>query len=78
VVQVKRSAGKLAQMGLIVDGVQEVIQIAATDIEAPPDFGAQIATDYLLGMAKIKGSVKTLLDIDRVLAGDALCDFNPS
>jgi len=70
VVQVKMADGKSLQMGLIVDGVEEVTNIAAADIEETPDFGATIATDYILGMAKIKGAVKALLDINRVLGAN--------
>jgi purine-binding chemotaxis protein CheW len=72
VVQVKLPDGKSTQMGLIVDGVEEVTNIAAGDIEETPDFGAKIQTDYILGMAKIKGVVKALLNIDRILSADAL------
>jgi purine-binding chemotaxis protein CheW len=68
VVQVKLSDGKSAQMGLVVDAVEEVINIAAADIEETPDFGGQVSTDYIVGMAKVRGVVKTLLDIDRVLS----------
>jgi len=72
VVQVKQPDGKAIQMGLIVDGVEEVITLAAADIEETPDFGCQASTDYLLGMAKVKGVVKTLLNIDRALAAGDL------
>ena len=44
VVQVKLPDGKAAQMGLVVDGVEEVISLAASDIEETPDFGGQIST----------------------------------
>ena len=71
VVQVKMYEGKTSQMGLVVDAVEEVANIAAADIEETPDFGSTVMADYLLGMAKVKGMVKTLLDIDRVLAADA-------
>jgi len=71
VVQVQLPGGKRTQMGLIVDGVEEVTNIAGADIEETPDFGTQVSTDCILGMAKIKGVVKSLLDIDRVMAGDA-------
>ena len=54
-------------MGLVVDAVEEVTNITAADIEPTPDFGAAIDTDYILGMAKLKGTVKTLLDIDKVV-----------
>jgi len=67
VVQVKLPDGKQTQMGLIVDSVEEVMNVAGDDIEETPDFGAKVATDYILGMAKIKGKVKTLLHIDGVI-----------
>ncbi|HWC60335.1 MAG TPA: chemotaxis protein CheW [Verrucomicrobiae bacterium] len=67
VVQVKMPDHKTIQMGLVVDAVEEVVNIAAGDIEETPDFGSTLMADYLLGMAKVKGLVKTLLDIDRVL-----------
>jgi purine-binding chemotaxis protein CheW len=70
VVQVKLPDGKATQMGMVVDGVEEVANIAAADIEETPDFGGQISTDYIVGMAKIKGVVKTLLDIDKVVGAD--------
>ena len=72
VVQVKLPDGKASQMGLVVDGVEEVANIAGADIEETPDFGGQICTDYILGMAKVKGAVKALLDIDGVVGADTL------
>jgi purine-binding chemotaxis protein CheW len=62
-----QAAGKL-QIGVIVDCVSEVLTLQAGDIEDTPDFGNGVDTNYLLGMAKIKGKVKILLDIDRVLS----------
>lgn len=67
VVQVKLADGKSTQMGLVVDGVEEVVNIAAADIEERPDFSAQHFVNYIVGMAKIKGEVIVLLNIDRVL-----------
>jgi purine-binding chemotaxis protein CheW len=72
VVQVQLPGRTSAHMGLVVDGVEEVAVIAESDIEDPPDFGAQLQADYLLGMAKVKGVVKTLIDIDKVVAVEAL------
>jgi purine-binding chemotaxis protein CheW len=60
------SAGVL--MGIIVDGVSEVLNLMASEIEDTPDFGEEVAGHYLLGMAKVKGKVKILLDIDKVLS----------
>ena len=70
--QVKLPDGKNIQMGLIVDGVEEVVNLAPGDIEETPDFGGKISTEYIIGMAKVKGAVKTLLNIDRVLCADEL------
>ena len=67
VVQVN-SGATLLQIGIVVDAVSEVITLALGDIEDTPDFGADIATDYILGMAKIKDKVKILLDINEVLS----------
>ena len=72
VVQAKLSDGKNTQMGLIVDGVEEVVNLTASDIEETPDFGGKISTNFIIGMAKVKGTVKTLLNIDRVLCADEL------
>ena len=71
VVQVKRVEGKMEQMGLIVDGVEEVINIGVADIEETPEFGGAVDTSCILGLAKLKGSVKTLLDITRVVGSDS-------
>jgi purine-binding chemotaxis protein CheW len=72
VVQVKLTAEQTVQMGLIVDTVEEVVILTAEVIEPTPDFGARLSTEYILGMAKVKGQVKTLLDIDRVVAADTV------
>ncbi len=66
VVQIQGECGPLL-MGVIVDGVSEVLNLAGAEIEDTPDFGANVSTPYISGMAKVKGRVKILLDIDRVL-----------
>jgi purine-binding chemotaxis protein CheW len=68
VVQVSLPDNTKTMMGLIVDAVEEVVTLTAAEIEPTPDFGAALHADYILGMAKVKGSVKALLDIDRVVA----------
>ena len=72
VVQVKLPSEQTVQMGLIVASVEEVVTLQASEIEPTPEFGARIDTAYLLGMAKVKGAVKTLLDIDRVVAPETV------
>jgi purine-binding chemotaxis protein CheW len=59
-------------VGIVVDAVSEVLNIKGDDIEKTPTFGAKLNTDYILGMAKMEGGVKILLDIDQVLSSDEL------
>jgi purine-binding chemotaxis protein CheW len=72
VVQVRAANEQVISMGLIVDSVDEVVSLGVADIEPAPDFGASVSTTNLLGMAKVKGRVMTLLDIDRVVAPEAV------
>ena len=59
-------------IGIVVDSVSEVLNIKASDIEETPAFGGRLDTDYILGMAKVNGGVKILLDIDRVLGEEGV------
>ena len=56
------------QIGIVVDSVSEVLNINSEDIEDTPSFGTRLDTSYILGMAKTGGSIKILLNIDRVLS----------
>ncbi len=60
------------QMGVIVDTVSEVIDIAKEQIEPAPRFGCSLNTNYILGMGKAKDKVIILLDIDKVLTQEEL------
>jgi purine-binding chemotaxis protein CheW len=66
VVQVTQD-GEPAMIGLIVDGVSEVLNLAGSDIEDAPDFGEGVDTPFVLGIAKFKGTVKILLKIEDIL-----------
>ncbi len=58
------------EVGIIVDCVSEVMDIAEEDIENAPEFGAEVDTHTILGMCKAGGEVTILLDINKVLDGD--------
>jgi purine-binding chemotaxis protein CheW len=75
VVQVDPAGAPSLPMGLIVDSVEEVVALTAAEIEPTPDFGTRLDTRYLLGMAKVKGEVQTLLDLDRVVAPETAQAF---
>lgn len=69
VVEIAGQAGTIL-MGCVVDSVSEVLNIKAEEVEDTPSFGARLDTSYILGMAKMEGGVKILLEIDRVLSTD--------
>ena len=54
-------------MGIIVDEVSEVMDINTEQVEATPGFGANIPTDFLLGIGKMEDKIVMLLDVDKVL-----------
>jgi len=64
--------GSNIQIGIIVDGVSEVTNISSDSIEPTSKLGRLIKFDFILGMAKSNGKVKTLLKIDNVLTMDDL------
>jgi purine-binding chemotaxis protein CheW len=72
VVQIRGPNGSVSLTGIVVDEVSEAVNIAAAEIEDTPDFGDGVSTSYILGMAKSRGKVKILLDIDRVLQAQEL------
>jgi purine-binding chemotaxis protein CheW len=65
-----KSHGADILIGVVVDSVSEVLNIKANDIEDTPTFGTKLNTAYILGMAKMEGGVKILLDIDQVLSAE--------
>ena len=71
VVEIDNQTGAI-QIGIVVDAVSEVLNIKAEEIEDTPTFGAKLDTTYILGMAKIEGAVKILLDIDLVLTAEEI------
>jgi purine-binding chemotaxis protein CheW len=59
-------------IGVVVDAVNEVLDIALTDIEAPPTFGARIRSEFIHGMGKVNGKFVILLNVDHVLSFDEM------
>lgn len=57
-------------VGLVVDAVSDVLSIPAQDIQATPDFGAQVDARFISGMAKAGDRLVVLLDIDKVLGAE--------
>jgi purine-binding chemotaxis protein CheW len=73
VVEIEVGGENRVAVGIVVDSVSEVLNIKGEDIEDSPVFGnVSVNTSYILGMAKINGGVKILLDIDRILGAEEL------
>ena len=60
------------QMGIVVDSVSEVLDISDDSIEKTPTFGTATSTVFIKGIAKTKGGVKILLNIEEVLTTNEL------
>ena len=63
------------EMGIVVDKVSEVLDIATEEIDPVPSFGATVDTAYILGIGKAASNVKLLLHIDKVLSTDEVVDL---
>lgn len=60
------------QMGIVVDSVSEVLDINEDTVEETPTFGIAVSTVFIKGIAKTKGGVKILLNIEEVLTANEL------
>lgn len=56
--------------GVVVDGVSDVIDVAANDVKPAPEFGAQVSTEFIEGLAAVSGRMVMLLDIDHLIGAD--------
>ncbi len=64
------SEGEAHDVGILVDAVNEVMDIAAADVEPAPAFGTHIRTDFIAGMGKVEDKFVVILDPARVLSVD--------
>lgn len=62
-------------LGVLVDGVSEVLEIGGAEIEPAPSFGARIRTDFIAGMARVGGRFIVVLDVGRVFSVDEIATF---
>lgn len=54
-------------VGIVVDAVSEVYNLAAAQIRPAPDFGAAVDTDFVKGLATVEEHMVILLDIDTLI-----------
>jgi len=63
-------------MGVVVDGVSDVLNASQDGIVSAPDFGGRVATEFISGLASADGKMIMLLDVDKLLNQDDQVDAN--
>lgn len=69
---------KTRVMGVVVDAVSDVVDIEKKDIQAAPNFGAKVSTEFITGLASVNGRMVMLLDVDKLLRLDGVDDNDES
>ncbi len=54
-------------MGIVVDGVSDVITLQASQVRPVPDLVATIDTKYLVGLGTVENRMLILVDIERLM-----------
>lgn len=62
-------------LGVIVDSVREVIQLADSDIQASPSIGTSYNADILWGMAKVQDEFVMLIDVNKVFSDEEVINI---
>lgn len=62
--------GERVELGLLVDAVSEVIEIADAQIEPPPNFGTSVRRDFIRGMGKQGSRFVIVLEPDKAFDVD--------
>jgi purine-binding chemotaxis protein CheW len=68
VLMIKRASGGMRSIGVVVDGVSDVINATTTDIASTPEFGGRISTEWISGLASDGDQMIMLLDVDKMFA----------
>lgn len=63
---------ELINIGILVDGVQEVIEVSPDHIMPPPELGSKYKADFLQGIIHHAGRFILLLEVDALFSSDEL------
>ncbi|MFZ6864049.1 chemotaxis protein CheW [Undibacterium sp. Ji67W] len=77
-VQESEEDAEKQSIGVMVDAVNEVVDIAKVDIEPPPAFGGRIRQDFISGMAKRNGRFVIVLNLAQVLSVEEMSALGSS
>jgi purine-binding chemotaxis protein CheW len=62
-------------IGMLVDAVYEVFESSVGELEPVPPMGTSVPGEYLQAMARVRGAVCAVLDLDRLLAPTTLAEL---
>ncbi|SOY94502.1 chemotaxis protein; regulation [Cupriavidus taiwanensis] len=65
VVIILNVAGRV--VGIVVDGVSDVLTLGGDAIKPAPEFGVSISTEHLTGLGTIDGRMLVLIDIEKLM-----------
>ncbi len=63
-------------VGIVVDGVSDVVSLNKGQLRPPPDFGVAFNSRYLLGLATIHEQMIILVDIEELISSEEMGLFN--
>jgi len=55
-------------MGIVVDGVSDVINLQAEQIRPAPELGSVIDTEYITGLGTVDERMLILIDIEKLMS----------
>ncbi len=59
-------------VGIVVDGVSDVLVLQPSQLSAAPDFGSAFATEYLTGIGTVDERMLILVDIEKLMTSDEM------
>ena len=63
-------------LGILVDGVKDVLEINQKDIKNMPEFGVEFKTEFLSGIYKSEEGFISILDINKIFSDDEILHLN--
>ncbi len=63
-------------VGIVVDGVSDVVSLNKDQLRPPPDFGVAFDSRYLLGLATINEQMIIMVDINELISSEEMGLFN--
>lgn len=57
-------------VGMVVDGVSDVLALSPSQIKPAPEFGASFSSEYLTGLGTVANRMLILVDIEKLMASE--------